>query len=150
MDAANVLSPAVESELTALSAALEQRRTDQFVIVTVPSLEGQTIERYSLEHFNAWGIGRADVNNGVMLLVAPNERKVRIETGRGTRVVLPDADCLRIIETVMLPRFQNRDFDGGVTAGARAIIERLEQAPAWPQPATPTSAPSAARPESRP
>jgi uncharacterized protein len=119
-------------------ASLEQRRTDQLVIVTVPSLEGQSLAGFSLAHFNAWGIGRRDVNNGVMLLVAPAERQVRIEVGYGLQSVLTNEICAEIIGAEITPQFRRGDYDGGAIAGAQAIIARLDRAPPWPPRAAPS------------
>ena len=85
-------------------AALEQRRTDQLVIVTTASLGGETIEHYGLEHFNGWGLGRRNVNNGVFLVVAPDERRARIEIGCGLGNSLPDASAPRSCSDI-LPQF---------------------------------------------
>src|SRR5689334_6119449 len=82
-DFANLLTAEDRQQLESLAQEVEQRTTAQFAIVTVRTLEGQTVEKYANTLFNQWGIGRQDVNNGVLLLVAPHEHKMRIEVGRG-------------------------------------------------------------------
>jgi len=126
VDQANLLSPAQEAELTAKSDALEKRTGRQFVIATVPSLEGRPIEDYGYRLGRAWGIGNEQKDDGVILLVAPNERKVRIETGYGARVFLTDAVSSIIIRENILPRFKAGDMGGGIAAGADQIIATME------------------------
>ena len=123
VDAANLLDDAAERSLTERLAKLETETTDQMVVVTVPSLDGQTIDKYSLDLANRWKIGRADVDNGVMLLVAPNERKVRIEVGLGLEGLLTDDRAATIIQS-MLPHFKNGAYDVGIVAGV-AEVDRL-------------------------
>lgn len=129
VDQANLLTPAQEAELSAKSEALEKRTGRQFVIATVPSLEGRTIEDYGYRLGRDWGIGSEQKDDGVVLLVAPNERKVRIETGYGARVFLTDAVSSIIIRESILPRFKAGDFPGGIAAGADQIITMMELPP---------------------
>jgi uncharacterized protein len=91
--------------------------------VTVASLEGETIEDYTLQLFNRWGVGGPQP--GVVLLVAPAERKVRITTGRGLEETLPDELCGEIIRTYITPRFRNGDFVSGINEGVKALAEHL-------------------------
>lgn len=108
---------AIESQL----AALEQTSTDQIVVATVPSLQGYPIEEYGYRLGRAWGIGQKDTNNGIILLVAPAERKVRIEVGRGLEPQMTDTMSKLIIENAILPAFRRGDFSGGIRAGVRDI-----------------------------
>lgn len=130
VDQAEILSPADETALTAKLEALETRTTDQLVVVTVSSLQGYAIEDYGYKLGRHWQIGQAGANNGVILLVAPNERKVRIEVGYGAEGVLTDALSSVIIQTKILPRFRDHDMPGGIIAGTDAIIEQLTLDPA--------------------
>ena len=97
MDKADLLDPATEQALTLKSEALEKKTSDQLVIVTLPSLQGQSIETVGLTLGRRWGIGQKDLDNGVLLLVAPNERKVRIEVGYGLEALLTDERAAAIV-----------------------------------------------------
>lgn len=125
VDAANILSPATEAALTTKLEALEKQTSRQLVIVTVPSLQGYEIEDYGYQLGRAWGIGEKGRNTGVLLLVAPNERRVRVEVGYGLEGVLTDALSNVVLQQRVLPRFRTGDFEGGVVAGADALIEQL-------------------------
>jgi uncharacterized protein len=125
VDDAKLLTPedrtAIEGELK----ALEEKSTDQFVIVTVPSLGGYEIEDYGYQLGRHWGIGQAGKDNGVLLIVAPNERKVRIEVGRGLEPIVTDLMSRIIIENAILPEFRHGNFSGGIKAGVRDIKDTL-------------------------
>lgn len=125
-DAADVLPPAAEAALTERLAALERRTRHQMVVVTVPSLGGREIDDYTIELARRWGIGRRGANDGVVVLLAPNEMKVRIEVGLGLETTLTNALCREIIDRVMLPRFRAGDLAGGIEAGVAALVERLD------------------------
>ena len=129
VDQANLLSPEQVQQLTQRSEALEQQTGRQFVVATVNSLEGRTIEEYGYQLGRHWGIGREQEDDGVILLVAPNERKVRIETGYGARVFLPDILSGRIIRNDILPRFREGDMAAGIMAGAGAILKQISLPP---------------------
>ena len=122
-DYAGMLSPqgkaAVERELS----ALEQSDSTQVVVLTVPSLEGASLEEFSIQVAEAWRIGQKGLDNGAILLVAKGERKIRIEVGRGLEGRLTDLVSGRIIRDRMAPRFKAGDFDGGVLAGVQAIAQ---------------------------
>lgn len=121
VDLANILDAAAEAELTAELAALEQKSTDQLVVVTLPSLQGYPIEEFGYKLGRHWGIGQAGKDNGVLLIVAPNDRKVRIEVGRRLEPLLTDAMSRLIIDNAILPGFRRGDFAGGIKAGVRDI-----------------------------
>ncbi|HEX6859833.1 MAG TPA: TPM domain-containing protein [Caulobacteraceae bacterium] len=125
VDDAGILSPATEAELTQKLATLEQQTTRQVVVVTLPGLQGYEIEEYGYQLGRAWGIGQKGENNGVLLIVAPNERKVRIEVGYGLEPLLTDALSSLILQEQVLPRFRAGDMEGGVVAGADAVIAQL-------------------------
>ncbi|MCF2513628.1 TPM domain-containing protein [Sphingomonas sp. G124] len=130
VDQAGLLTPAQVVDLSSKSEALEARTGRQFVIATVNSLEGRTIEDYGYRLGRSWGIGNEQKDDGVILLVAPNERKVRIETGYGARVFLTDAVSSVIIRESIVPRFKAGDFGGGISAGADQIIQMMALSPA--------------------
>jgi uncharacterized protein len=125
VDDAHILSDATKSDLTEKLAALESKTSRQLVVVTIPSLDGYEISDYGYQLGRSWGIGQNKLNNGVLFIIAPNEHKTRIEVGYGLEPILTDALSSVIIQTQVLPRFRQNDFDGGVTAGAAALIEQL-------------------------
>src|SRR5690242_14482106 len=106
VDAAGVLDPANRKALVTRLETLEAATGDQLVVATVASLHGNPIESYANRLFNIWKLGRKDTNNGVLLLVAPSERKVRIEVGYGLEGTLTDAVAELIIEQSIVPHFQ--------------------------------------------
>ena len=123
-----------------------QQTGRQFVVATVSSLEGRTIEDYGYRLGRAWAIGDEQKDDGVILLVAPNEQKVRIETGYGARVFLTDAVSSVIIRESIMPRFKAGDFGGGISAGADRIIETMELAA---RPRRPSARRKSARPRTQ-
>ena len=129
VDGANILSPEVEARLTAKLEALEQQSQRQFVIATLPDLQGYDISDYGYQLGRAWSIGDKERNDGVLLIVAPKERKLRIETGYGVEGVLPDGMGFLIINNEIVPRFKAGDMPGGIEAGADAIIRQLTLPP---------------------
>ena len=126
VDQANVLPPLVEADLAQLSQQHETKTGDQLVVVTVKSLDGEAIEDFGVRLGRAWKIGQADKDNGVILIVAPNDRDVRIEVGYGLEGDLPDAITRLIIESSMLPRFRAGDVPGGVERGFEDIVAVLD------------------------
>ena len=124
---ADLLTPAEEAALTGRLAALERQTSDQLVIVTTPSLEGETIEAYGQRLGNGWGIGRAERNNGVLLIVVPTERQTRIEVGRGLEGTLTNARAAEIIQRELLPHFAAGRWNAGLEAGTSAIIAVLTE-----------------------
>ena len=129
VDQANLLSPEQEAELTAKLEALQAATTRQLVVATIPSLEDRPIEDYGVGLARAWGIGQSEANNGVVLIVAPNERKMRIEVGYGLEGILTDALSSQIIRNDITPRFREGDYAGGISAGVDAIIAQLQAPP---------------------
>src|SRR3954469_23277891 len=125
VDGAMALTPADRAALEQKLKAHEDKTTDQVVVATVPSLDGLTVEDYANRLFRHWQLGQKAKNNGVLLLVAPNERKVRIEVGYGLEGALTDALTKVIIATAMAPRFKQNDFPGGLQAGVDAILSVL-------------------------
>ena len=129
VDNADLLSPAQEAELTAKLEALETQSQRQLVIATLPDLQGYDISDYGYQLGREWGIGDAERNDGALLIVAPNERKVRIEVGYGLEGYLTDAYSSVIIQTMILPRFRDGDMAGGIIDGTDMIIAQLQLPP---------------------
>ena len=132
VDAADILSAEAEATLTARLATLERETGVQFVVVSTPSLDDRDIADYATALGNAWGIGRKEQDDGLLLVVAPRERKVRIATGTGLAPHLTDAECTAIVEQ-MLPYYRKGDMQGGTLHGASALdqavrLENLEPA----------------------
>ncbi len=125
VDQASILDAATRAKLEKLSADLEAKSTDQLVVVTLNSLQGTSIEDYGYQLGRKWQIGQKDKNNGVLLIVAPSDRKVRIEVGYGLEGTLTDALSSFIIQQAILPRFRAGDIPGGVTRGAEDIVNVL-------------------------
>ena len=125
VDRADVLSDATEAALTATLAAHEDSTSNQVVVLTVPSLEGEILEPYATGVFREWGLGQEDRDNGVLLLVAVEDRKVRIEVGYGLEGALTDATSGTIIRREIVPRFRDGDFDAGVIGGTEAILAAI-------------------------
>ena len=122
VDDAGLLSAATRAQLTQLSEQHERTTSNQLVVVTVKSLQGYAIEDYGHQLGRHWGIGQKGQNNGVLLIVAPNEREVRIEVGYGLEGQLTDALSSNIIQGQILPRFKSGDYEGGIVAGTEAIV----------------------------
>ena len=130
LDAAQIIPDADEAALDAKLRAYNQRSGRAFIVATVPSLDGQTIELYAVKLFEAWGIGGKESDQGLLLLVAPNERRVRFETGYGLHGIFPDVYASRIIRGEITPRFKAGDLPGGINAGIDAAITQLLRDPA--------------------
>lgn len=128
-DFASLLSAEQETQLEQLTAGIAEATTAELDIVTVSSLHGETVEEYANNLFNEWGIGRADTNNGVLFLIAPNERRVRIEVGYGLEPLLTDGLCGNIIAKNIIPAFKAGRFDEGIISGAERIAGILRQHP---------------------
>lgn len=122
IDRAEILSPAAEATLTDRLRQFEDSTTIQVAVLTVPSLNGENLEEWATEVFRTWGLGQASANNGVLLLIARDDRKIRIEVGYGLEGDLTDAEAGGIIRNEMTPRFRNGDFEGGTLSAADAII----------------------------
>ena len=125
VDAAKILSPVTIADLERKLADLEQKSGIQLDVATVPSLEGEEIEPYANDLFRFWKLGEAKKDNGALLLIAPKERRVRIEVGYGLEGTLTDAISSLIIANAIAPRFKAGDFNGGVTRGVDDIITTL-------------------------
>jgi uncharacterized protein len=125
VDEARILSAADKAELETTLRELEGKSSDQIVIYTAPSLQGYEIEELGYRLGRFWKIGQQGVNNGIVLIIAPNERKVRIEVGRGLEPLMTDSMSSTIIQNTILPGFRRGDFPGGIKAGVRDIKDVL-------------------------
>src|ERR1700730_9371726 len=125
VDQAGVMSAESKSNIEAKSKALEDKSGIQLVVATVKSLQGSDIETYANQLFRFWKLGEAKKNNGVLLLVAPAEHKVRIEVGYGLEGTLTDALSSVIITSAITPRFKANDFSAGIERGVDGIIAVL-------------------------
>ncbi len=125
-DNAEILSQAKRQSLTELLKAHEDKTGNQIAVLTVTTLGGQSIEEYATAVFDAWKLGQKGKDNGVLIIVAPTERRMRIEVGYGLEATLTDLLAGRIVSNIMTPRFKTGDYDGGVEAGVIAVITALE------------------------
>jgi uncharacterized protein len=123
VDEANILDAATRQTLADKVAAVEAKSGDQIVVVTLKSLQGTSIEDYGYQLGRHWGIGEKTRNTGALLIVAPNERKVRIEVGYGLEGALTDAVTQLIIQNAILPRFRANDVPGGIVRGVDDIVQ---------------------------
>lgn len=137
-DHANLIPPDARQRIEQKLAGLEQRTGAQVAVLTIPSLEGDSLEDFSLRVAEAWKLGQADQDNGALLLVAQQDRKMRIEVGYGLEPVLTDLETSLIQRDYIVPRFRSGDFGGGIEAGVDAIVQAVEgevqPAPEQPQP----------------
>ena len=128
-DFAGIIPDADEQLLESLIQETRNATTADVAVVTVSSLQGLLVEEYANQLFNSWGLGDRDRNNGVLFLIAPNDRKTRIEVGRGLESLLTDQIAGEIIDSEIIPYFKQGDFSGGIREGTRVITELLERYP---------------------
>lgn len=126
VDTAGILPADVRTRLIAQLAAFEEKSSDQIVVATIPTTGEWTIEHYANLMFRRWGLGQAEENNGVLLLVSVNDRKLRIEVGYGLEGVLRDALSKVIIDQTIVPEFRAGDYPGGIEKGVSDIIAVIE------------------------
>jgi len=122
-DLARMLPPDRAQALDERLAAFERETGHQIAVLTIPSLQGDTLEGFSIRVAEAWKIGQKGFDNGVILLIVRDDRKLRIEVGYGLEGILPDAISSRIIREVIVPRFRENDYAGGIEAGVNAILQ---------------------------
>jgi uncharacterized protein len=125
VDQANVMTPESRADLEAKLKDLEDKSGIQLVVATVKSLQGSDVETYANELFRTWKLGQAQKNNGVLLLVAPADHKVRIEVGYGLEGTLTDALSSVVISSAIIPRFKANDYSGGIERGVDGIVSVL-------------------------
>jgi uncharacterized protein len=126
VDDAEILQPATRSRLEVAIVGHERRTTDQIVVLTVPTIGDESIEEYASKVFETWKLGIKGKDNGVLVVIVPQNRKMRIEVGYGLEGTLTDVASSRIIRNVMTPRFKAGNYDQGVLDGVQAIIAQLE------------------------
>ncbi len=124
-DYGNMLSSSTERQLDALLEDLEQTDSTQIVVLTIKSLEGDSLEDFSMRVAEKWKIGQKGNDNGAILLVSKNDRKLRIEVGYGLEGTLTDLTSGRIIRNVIVPYFKSGDFDAGISNGVQAMIQAV-------------------------
>lgn len=132
VDNADLLTPDQERQLTDALAVTERRTGHQLVVVTLPTLDGRAIEKVGLTLGNGWGIGRKGHDDGVLLIVAPTERQVRIEVGCGLEATLTDAEAGQIIARRILPAFRKGAMAAGIFRGSAAILREIDSTGATP------------------
>ncbi|HUO21512.1 MAG TPA: TPM domain-containing protein [Caulobacteraceae bacterium] len=125
VDQAHVLSPDAQAQLDQELGALEAKTSRQVVVVTLASLQGYDIADYGYQLGRAWGVGQKGLDNGALLIVAPNEHQVRIEVGYGLEPILTDALSSQILQEAVIPKFRQGDIQGGVLDGAQALVQQL-------------------------
>ena len=126
VDDAEILSPATRERLAAALKSHEEKTTNQVAVLTVPTIGQESIEEYATRVFEQWKLGQQGKDNGVLVIVVPKDRKMRIEVGYGLEGTLTDAISSRIIRNEMTPQFKSGNYDGGVENGVNAIVARLE------------------------
>jgi uncharacterized protein len=131
-DLSHTLTPDQRAALEAKLAAFETQKGSQVAVLVVPTTRPETIEQYSIRVVDQWKLGRQRVDDGVLLIIAKDDRKLRIEVGRGLEGAIPDAIAKRIVSDVIAPRFRDGDFYGGITAGTDRILRTIEGEPLPP------------------
>ena len=126
-DLANVIDAGTEADIVARLDQLERQTSSEVAVVTVPSLDDVPVDDYAVRLFKEWGIGQAKQDNGVLVLVAPNEREMRIEVGYGLEGILPDGLAGQIIREQFIPRFRDNDYNGGIRDGVARVVEIVEK-----------------------
>ncbi len=124
-DLAELIPAETEQRIDEKLAVLEETTGAQMAVLTIPSLEGEVLEEYSLEVSETWGLGRAEQDDGLLLLVARDDRKMRLEVGYGLEGQLTDAQSGRILNNILRPAFRAGDFGGGIEAGVDAVVGTL-------------------------
>tara|TARA_B110000503_G_scaffold18622_3_gene27521 strand:- start:3090 stop:3860 length:771 start_codon:yes stop_codon:yes gene_type:complete len=125
LDQANLIDAASEQQINQLLAGHEKASSNQIILVTLKDLQGYSIEQAGVEMGRAWGVGQKEQDNGIVLILAQAERKVRIEVGYGLEGVMTDAVSATIVQEYILPRFKTGDFSGGLLVGTQAIVAAL-------------------------
>jgi len=126
VDNAEIMQPSTRNRLTAALKAHEENTTNQIAVLTVPTIQGESIEEYAAKVFENWKLGQKGKDNGVLIVVVPQDRKMRIEVGYGLEGTLTDVASSRIIRDVMTPQFKAGDYDKGIEDGVSAVIAQLE------------------------
>jgi uncharacterized protein len=133
VDNAEILSADTRKRLTEVMRQHEQKNGNQIAVLTVPTIHGESVEEYAVRVFDQWKFGEKGKDNGILVLVVPQDRRMRIEVGYGLEGIVTDAHASRIIRNVMTPRFRDGDYNGGITRGVDALIAQLEGRQAAPE-----------------
>ena len=133
-DLADMLPPDAESRIEARLERLETERGAQVAVLTIPTLEGEVLEDYSLRVAETWKLGRGEFDDGVLLLIARDDRKMRLEVGYGLEPAITDLASRRILDDVIRPRFRQGDFSGGIVEGVEVVAGLVEGEDALPPP----------------
>ena len=128
-DLTGTLRSSEQAALEHILQSFEEQKGSQVAVLIVPTTQPETVEQYSIRVAEAWKLGRKGVDDGVLLLVAKNDRKLRIEVGYGLEGAIPDAVAKRIVSEIITPRFKQGDFSGGINAGVERIIKVIEGEP---------------------
>jgi uncharacterized protein len=131
-DQTGTLSSSQRAGLEARLKELEQRKGAQLAVLIVPSTQPETIEQFGIRVAESWKLGRKGIDDGLILIVAKNDRKLRIEVGYGLEGVVPDAIAKRVIDEIIVPRFRAGDFAGGIEAGMDRLIRLVDGEPLPP------------------
>jgi len=126
VDNAEILQPATRERIGAALKAHEESTGNQIAVLTIPTIDSDSVEEFATRVFESWKLGRKGEDNGVLVVVVPQDRKMRIEVGYGLEGTLTDVVAARIIRNVMTPRFKSGDYDKGIEEGAAAIVATLE------------------------
>lgn len=121
-DFAGIIKPETKAKLEGLMTSFERSTGNEVAVVTLPSLDGNPVEDVAVDLFAQWGIGKKGQDNGILFLIAPNEKRMRIEVGYGLEGTINDALAGRILDEAVVPRFREGDMDGGIAAGSLAIV----------------------------
>ncbi len=140
-DFAKILPNETVNSLNQNLTNFQKETTIEVAVVTVPTLDNESIEMYAVKLFEEWGIGDEEKDNGVLFLIAPNDREVRIEVGYGLEGVLTDAQSNGIIQKIVLPEFRNNNYESGIVEGTQAIIEVVKVEADYSQPETSEAGP---------
>ncbi len=131
-DYAEILSPKIEDQLeTELQTTAEASDGAEIAVTTITSLDGDSVENVAQEFFDTWKIGKKHLDNGVLLLIAVEDRQLRIHTGYGAESVITDAEAGRIIRNVITPEFKNGDYESGIVQGVAAITQQFTESPGF-------------------
>lgn len=141
VDEAGLLSPAARATVESRLERLEQETGAQMAVLTVPSLEGDSLEDFSMRVVDTWKLGRGEVDDGVLLLIARDERQIRIEVGYGLEPVIPDILAGRVIRETMQPAFREGDFDGGTSRAVDVLAGLVDGSTELPPPTQPQTPP---------
>lgn len=124
-DFAGVISGGTKNALEGLLSSFERATGNEIAVVTLPSLDGRTVEDVAVDLFKQWGIGKKGKDDGILFLIAPGERRMRIEVGYGLEGTINDALAGRLLDDNVIPRFRAGDMDGGIAAGTIAIVQTI-------------------------